>query len=331
MEKKYIVGIGSALVDLLIEENDDFITKLGAEKGGMTYQEPAFLDDAVKSSASQAVKVPGGSACNTLVGIGRLGGCARMVGKCGPDSLASIFKDGLSKAGIQSKLSVSDTPTGRVLSVVTPDAQRTMFTYLGAAAELRPGDVSEGFFTDADIIHLEGYLLFNQPLLEAIVQKSQGSGAKLCIDLAAFQVVEANLEYLKGLLPKMDIIIANEDEARAFTGKGEEESLEIFAGMAGVAVVKKGKRGALIARGSERVSIEALVVNAVDTTGAGDLWASGFLYGLTHGYSLENSGKLGARVASEVVQVLGAAIPDVGWERIGAFKAELAQAGAFNL
>lgn len=324
MARDTIVGAGAVLVDLLIEESDDFVGNLVAKKGGMVLVEKERIDEILKASPSSAKIVPGGSACNTLVGISALRGKTRMIGKSGRDKMAEVFKSGLETAGVEGVLSTSEKETGRVLSIVTPDAQRTMFTFLGASEQLSPADIKSRCFNDASIVHLEGYLLFNVPVVDAIIKKVHDVQARLCLDLASFQVVEATRNYLQEILrSQVNILIANEDEAKAYTGKDERESLEILSQFAEIAVVKLGKKGALVARGKERIYVRAEEVNALDTTGAGDLWASGFLYGLNNDYSLENSARLGARVASEVVQVMGAVIPPEGWTRINAFKAKL--------
>jgi sugar/nucleoside kinase (ribokinase family) len=324
MVKPLIVGAGSALVDLLIEESDEFIIKMGSEKGGMTLVSLSKIEEALNASSSQPSIVPGGSACNTLVGISALHGKTLMIGRCGKDQMSVTFLEALEKAGVEGRLGYSDTPTGNVLSVVTPDAQRTMFTFLGAAAELAPDDLKPEYFANASVIHLEGYQLLNRPVTETIIRRARESKARLSLDLASFEVVEANLEYLKEIIPaNVDILIANEDEAKAFTGKNEDDSLELFARMSEIAVVKRGKKGALAARGAERAEVGIQPVKTVDTTGAGDLWASGFLYGLTHGYTLENAAKLGSCVADEVVQVMGAVIPPEGWNRVKSFKSAL--------
>lgn len=322
--RPYVVGVGAALVDLLLEEEDHFVAGMGSQKGGMTLVELPTIDQAVKSTSKTIKAVPGGSACNTMVGIGNLGGKARMIGRLGKDELGQAFLGGLLKAGVDHRIQVSDAPTGRVLSVVTPDAQRTMFTYLGASSTLHPDDIKPEHFADAGMVLLEGYLLFNRPVVERIVDLARKSGSKLILDLASFQVVEATRDFLDKLLHEnVDIVLANEDEAKAYTGLGHAESLEVLGGKVATAVVKLGKDGVLIASGKQRYQVSGFPVKALDTTGAGDLWASGFLHGLTQGLSLEDSARLGCKVGSEVVQVLGAVIPDAGWGRIHGYKAEL--------
>lgn len=313
------VGVGAALMDLLLEEKDDFLGKLGAEKGGMTLVEAPAIRAALESSTSGVKTAPGGSASNTLVGIGNLGGRARMIGRVGQDSLGESFRAGLRHAGVEERVRISDdAETGHVLSVVTPDTQRTMFTFLGASSALNPGDLGDADFEGANLVHLEGYLLFNRPVVEKVLELARKHHARVSLDLGSFQVVQAMREYLDELFAKrsVDIVLANEDEARAYTGLGESESLEAFAGKADLAVVKRGKHGALIAQGKDRLDVLAHTVQALDTTGAGDLWASGFLYGINHDLGLEGAANLGSKIGSEVVQVLGAVIPPAGWGRV---------------
>lgn len=321
-ESALTVGVGAALVDLLLEESDAFVNSLGSAKGGMTLVERSHIETALQTTLKQAKVVPGGSACNTLVGIGHLGGRARMIGRLGRDTLGDAFTQGLKKAGVEARLQSSDEATGRVLSVVTPDAQRTMFTFLGAAAALQPSDVKAEDLRGAALVHLEGYLLFNRPVVERLLELAQQERVPICLDLAAFQVVEAMRPFLDEMLSKgqIDILIANEDEARAYTGLGEKESLEVFAKKAKTAVVKLGARGVLVAQGNQRIEAAAQRVKAIDTTGAGDLWASGFLFGLNHHLGLEGAARLGCQVGAEVVQVVGAVIPDEGWRRIHDFR-----------
>lgn len=320
---RYVVGVGAALVDLLIEEADQFVANMGSPKGGMTLVELPAIESALKTTAAPLKVVPGGSACNTMVGIGNLGGKARMIGRLGKDELGKVFLDGLKRAGVDHRIRHSDMSTGRVLSVVTPDTQRTMFTFLGASTQLGPDDVALGDFSDAGIVYLEGYLLFNRPLVERILEVAKQARAKVVLDLGSYQVVEACRDFLDKVLPQVDVVLANEDEAKAYTGMAESESLEILAGKVHIAAVKLGKHGVMLARGDARHKVEAHLVKAIDTTGAGDLWASGFVYGLTQGLGLDDAARLGCKVGSEVVQVMGAVIPETGWQRIHGYKGEL--------
>ncbi|MBD3419406.1 MAG: adenosine kinase [Chitinivibrionales bacterium] len=319
---KAITGIGSALVDILLQESDAFLKSCNAPKGGMTLVDSERIAEILQKSGKEYETVAGGSACNTIVGAGRLGGNARFIGKRGRDELGDIFEGSLKKSNVEPFLAQTDSPTGRVLSVITPDAQRTMFTFLGAASEAQAEEIGPDMFSGTAIVHIEGYLLFNKPLIEKALQSAQQAGAKVSLDLAAFTVVEANKEILDELVDEyVDILIANEDEARAFTGMDDEQqTLAALRKHAEYAVLKLGKRGSFIAHGSEVVRNEIMGDgSAIDTTGAGDLWASGFLYGLAKGYALETCGKLGSACGYEVCQVIGATIPDAGWERIRKF------------
>jgi sugar/nucleoside kinase (ribokinase family) len=318
-----IVGIGSALVDILIQESDDFLVQAGAQKGGMTLVQSAdFIDSALKKTVQKPSIVPGGSACNTILGIGRLGGPARFVGKRGSDELGTLLEKALVANNVEPRLFVSPSATGRVLSIITPDAQRSMFTFLGASAETKPEEILAEQFKGAALVHIEGYLLFNETLIRAALAAAKKAGALVSLDLASFTVVEASKGILEDLVHDyVDILIANEDEARVFTGHNDEmKALEMLAKKADTAVVKVGKRGSHIVHKGKKASIGILGDgSAVDTTGAGDLWASGFLYGLVNGYSFDKAGQIGAACGYEVCQVVGAQIPDEGWKRIRKF------------
>jgi sugar/nucleoside kinase (ribokinase family) len=207
-----------------------------------------------------------------------------------------------------------------VLSIITPDAQRSMMTYLGASAETDPSDITPELFRGASLVHLEGYLLFKRELLLAALRAAKVCGARISLDLASYTVVEASLEFLRPVIRDyVDIVIANEDEARAFAGfTDENKSAAALSECAEIAVVKIGSRGSLIVPHGEKSIRIAPVVDgsAIDTTGAGDLWASGFLFGILQGYPLEKCGRLGSLCGYEVCKVIGATIPEKGWQRI---------------
>ncbi len=318
-DRQTIVGIGSALVDILIYEDDNFLANTGAAKGGMILAGKDDIERFWAMSSGEARIVPGGSACNTAVGVGNLGGRARFVGKCGKDELAVLFQDNLQKQNVDPALLHTDSPTGRVLSIITPDAQRSMFTYLGASAEIRPDEIIPEFFADAAIVHVEGYLLFNPDLMEAILSSARRANVRVSLDLASYTVVEASRELLDYLVDKyVDILIANEEEAQAFTGyRDEQKALEALAARAGIAVLKVGRRGSYVSHAGHTDTIKPMGDGkVVDTTGAGDLWAAGFLFGLVRGHSMEMCGHLASACGYEVCRVTGAIIPPEGWERI---------------
>ena len=318
-KKKLIVSIGSALVDILIREEDTFLEKTCVPKGGMTLVDHEYIHQTLLLASDTPHIVPGGSACNTAIGIARLGGNACFVGKLGSDDLGNLFRAGLQKNHVESILFRSHLPTGRVLSVITPDAQRSMLTYLGASAETLPKELNNTSLVAAAIVHIEGYLVFNRNLILAALKSAKKAGAMISLDLASFTVVRETKRFLNEIVPEyVDILVANEDEAFAYTGIDDErKALKKLAENITIAVLKAGKRGSFIFHDNQTIPIVPIGVgNAVDTTGAGDLWASGFLFGLVSNFPLEKCGVLGSACGCEVCQVVGASIPDEGWHRI---------------
>jgi sugar/nucleoside kinase (ribokinase family) len=314
-----IVGIGSALVDILVTVGDAFVANTGGPKGGMIYFDPPTIDRVLQDAGTSPQVVPGGAACNTITGVARLGGATRFMGKRGDDHFGDLFESGLSRHGVETLLVKATTPTGRVLSLITPDSQRTMLTYLGASAEMVRDELSPENFQGCAVALIEGYLVYNHDLFPYAMQTAHQAGARIALDLASFTVVEENHWDLKSMVRQyVDILIANEDEARAFTGhKDEADALRALASQAPLAVLKLGARGSLIACGDQIITVPALGEGgAVDTTGAGDLWASGFLYGLLQGLPLDRCGRLASLCGYEVCRVVGASIPEEGWQRI---------------
>jgi sugar/nucleoside kinase (ribokinase family) len=318
--RKLIVGIGSALVDILLLEDEEFLTATGAQKGGMTLIESSAAIERMLSKTKKSHSiVPGGSACNTILGIGKLGGPARFIGKRGNDDLGALFETSLKNHNVEPVLFGSSSPTGRVLSIITPDAQRSMFTFLGASSETKPEEILPEHFTGAAVAHIEGYLLFNESLLLAALKAAKAAGALVSLDLASYTVVEASKRILGDVIDEyVDIVIANEDEARAFTGITDEtKALEALARKADIAALKIGKRGSMVSYYGAVTAVPRMGSGAaVDTTGAGDLWASGFLYGLVNSLSMNKCGALASACGYEVCQVVGASIPHDGWQRI---------------
>jgi sugar/nucleoside kinase (ribokinase family) len=321
--RPYAVGVGSALMDILLFESDGFVAEHGLIKGGMEMVDAGRADELLAASARGAAarRVPGGSSCNTTIGLGRLCGKAVFVGTRGDDDLGGILEASIAANDVEARLRKVAAPTGRVLSVVTPDAERTMLTCLGASSETSADQISPELFRGADLVHVEGYLLFNEPVIRAVFESAEAAGVPASLDLASFTVVEAKLALAKELVQKhVAVLLANEDEARSYTGASDErEALEILAGDAECAVVKVGKRGSLVSLGGEVTTVAPVGDGgAVDTTGAGDLWASGFLYGLISGKPVAECGRIASLCGYEVCQVEGAHIPEEGWRRIKA-------------
>jgi sugar/nucleoside kinase (ribokinase family) len=222
------------------------------------------------------------------------------------------------QAGITPFLSSSQTQTGRAISLVSPDGERTFATFLGAAVELSAENLLDAYFNDFDLLHIEGYLAPFHTLTETTMKKARKKGMQVSLDLASYNVVETNLDFLKEMISTYaDIVFANESEARVFTGlMNPVDSLHEIARICKVAVVKIGEKGSFIQRGNEVHSIGIIPAKCLDTTGAGDLYAAGFLYGMNHELPLEKCGHIGAILAANVIEELGAKISDSRWEKI---------------
>lgn len=313
-----LVGVGSPLVDLLLEVDDDFVEReAGGGKGGMHLLEPAELDALLAAARKEPTTVAGGAASNTVVGCANLGIASAFIGSCGHDELADFYRAALEEQGCRPMLDPHDElPTGRVLCLITPDAQRTMRTALGAAAAADPRSFTPERFAGARLVMMEGYVLFNHALAFAVVEAARAAGCEVALDLASFEVVEANRVVLEELLEgRVDLVFGNEDEARAWKGS-VHDALDDLAGRARVAAIKTGEEGAWIACGDERHHVPAEQVTALDTTGAGDCWAAGFLAGYLRGLPLARCGYMGALAGAAVVQVTGARAPADQWRRI---------------
>ena len=314
-----VMGVGSALIDILVHADDELLDGLKAPKGGMLYVEPRFIDGVLAKLGSAPRIVPGGSACNTAVGVGMLGGRSCFVGRCGQGEMGDFFVRSLQERKVMPAVARCQEATGRVLSVITPDAQRTMFTYLGAAANLELEDLEPCPFDQAAVVHCEGYLVFNRDFISSTMERAKNAGAMVSLDLASFNVVASARDVFDLLIDEyVDILFANEEEGREFTGsKDRQRILEGMAARVPLAVLKLGPEGSLVRAGSQQYKIPAQGDGtAVDTTGAGDLFAAGFLYGLLNGMSLADCGRLGAACGFEVCQVTGASIPEDRWKAI---------------
>lgn len=311
-----LIGIGSPLVDLLLTVDDGFLAKhVTGSKGGMELVGPAEIESLLGKAKKDAVRAAGGAASNTTVGCANLGIRSAFVGSIGRDAYADFYRDALLAQGCEPRLIAhGELPTGHVLSMVTPDSQRTMRTCLAAAAALDPAAITAETFAGARLVMLEGYTLFNHDLTRAIAAAAKAAGCKLALDLASFEVVLANKAVLEELLSgQVDLVFANEDEAKAWHPDGAQAALDDLANRAGLAVVKLGREGALIRRGDERIQVPAEMVEAIDTTGAGDCWAAGFLAGYLRDLPLDQCGTLGAKAGAAVVQVMGGQVPRESW------------------
>lgn len=316
---KKILGLGNALTDILLQiESDTILSQIGLPKGSMQLiDEEKVLEISEIFSGYSKKMAAGGSAANTICGITKLGGNAGFVGKVGKDQIGEFFCTDLVKNGVLPQMLRSSNPSGSCTVLVSQDGERTMCTFLGAASELLPSDLTVEMFRGYDILHIEGYLVFNQELIRTAVQMAKKENLLVSIDLASYNVVELNLEFLKDIVSEyVDIVFANEEEARAFTGLEPYEALFKLSEQCSISVVKVGKDGSYIKSGDQVLRILPHTVNCIDTTGAGDFYAAGFLYGFSLNLDLKTCGNIGSYVSAKVVEVLGAKMNQETWIQI---------------
>lgn len=314
-----ILGLGNALVDILILlQNDELFIESGLPKGSMQHVERRVIDELLELSNTLYQEVTsGGSAANAIHGLARLGNSTAFIGKIGPDNLGKIFHSDMISSGIAPQLIPSATETGTAVAFISPDSERSFAVFLGAALELSSSDLQEKYFKAFDILHIEGYLVQNHQLIETAVRMAKSAGLKVSLDLASYNVVESNLVFLQNIVKNyVDIVFANEEEAYSFTGMEPEQATSFLAQQCEIAVVKTGAKGSLIQSGKKLHRIGIIPTKVIDTTGAGDLYAAGFLHGLLHGMPLHKSGEAGAILAGNVIRHIGAKIPAQAWPGI---------------
>lgn len=316
---KKILGIGNALVDILVHiDNDEILDRLHLNKGGMD-----MIDAQRKREILEVISempqtlATGGSTSNTIHGLARLGATAGYIGKVGNDEMGRLFRQECERFGVIPHLIESDEDTGVAITFISPNAERTFATYLGAAATMQPKQVDENIFDNYDLIHIEGYLIFNHDLILDVCQKAKAHGLQISMDMASYNLIESNLDFVKMLLRDyVDIIFANEEEAKAFTGVEQIEALHKLSEDCAIAIVKVGKDGSYIKMNDEVTAIAPVDAQRIDTTGAGDIYASGFLYGLVNDYSALKAGNLASYLSSRLIEYVGAKLPDEEWLKI---------------
>lgn len=314
-----VLGIGNALVDIMTKlPNDDTLTKFSLRKGSMQLSERDFADQINNETAGfEKLQSSGGSAANTIHGLASLGVPTGYIGKVGNDEFGVFFSNDMKAHSIEPFMLISKTETGRAIALISHDSERTFATYLGAAVELADIDLNADQFKDYKYLHIEGYLVLNQPLMNKAAQLAKENNMKISLDLASFNVVEDNLEFLKEYVKNhVDIVFANEEEAKAFTGKEPKEALDEIADQCEIAVVKIGSKGSMVKNQGKVYMIDPIKANSIDTTGAGDLYASGFLYGLVNNLPLDKCGRIGSVCAGNVIQVIGSKMSDETWNKI---------------
>lgn len=323
-----VLGIGNALVDVIsFLKNDTLLDAFGLPRGSMTLvdaEKSRIIYNATRTEESELAT--GGSVANSIRSLANLGGNAGYLGKIGRDELGDLFYGDFEKAGVKTHLIYSPSDTGRVMSLVSSDSERTMATYLGAAAEMVSSEISSAIFEGYKYVYIEGYLIFNHDLIDACAKAAKAAGVKIVLDLSSYNLVEANLDFLRDLIKNyVDILFANEEEAKAFTGLAPKEALFDIAKDCEITIVKVGKEGSYIKRGDEMVEVGIIPAKAIDTTGAGDAYAAGFLYGLTNDYKISTCGEIAAFISGKVVEVMGPNLSEEQWSVVNSKVKELVE------
>ena len=314
-----ILGLGNALVDVLSKlDSDKTLEEIGIQKGAMDMITREQMFNMRKfQEGSEVTQAPGGSNCNSMRAISLLGGKSGFIGKVGDDSLGEFYGNAIQKAGVSSYLVKTEGPSGSCTVFISPDGERTMETFLGPAPTISADEITDEVLKEYDYIYIEGYLIVNEELVRETMKKAKRLGLKVALDLANYNIVNGFKGLLEEVIPQyVDILFANESEAEAFTGLPAREAIKVLTDQVEIVLVTLGKDGALVGSKDVVIQVPAEGKNPVDTTGAGDNFAAGFLYGQSVKASLEQSAKIGSVLSGYVIDVVGPQIPLDKWEQI---------------
>lgn len=317
---KKIIGIGNALVDALVTlPNDDLLHTFGLPKGSMTLigdEEQQRIQECFASLDVQ--RATGGSAGNTMLALANLGAKPGFIGAVGDDTTGDFFYTNCERCGITPYLTKLPMQSGIAYTFISPGGERTFATYLGAAAMMGPENLTSEMFAGYDYLYVEGYLVQNHKLILRAVELAKEMGLKVCLDLASYNIVAADHEFFTHLVAEyVDVVFANEEEARAFAKAEPTEALDCLHSLCEVAIVKLGPAGSTIMRNGEKVFVEAWPVDKViDTTAAGDFYAAGVMYGLMNDCSLAQCAQVGTILSGHVIQIIGTQLSDETWKQM---------------
>lgn len=314
-----VLGMGNALVDIITRINDDEVLDgFGLPKGSMTLVD---LDTSnyihAETAGMPKSKASGGSAANTIHGLGHLGIESGFVGAVGNDDMGRFFKKDMEVNKIKPILFRTLHETGRAMALISTDSERTFATYLGAAVDLSVEDISHDIFEGYDYFYIEGYLVQNKKMFEKAMRMASNASMKVCLDLASYNIVEANRSFFQDMISKyVDILFANEEEIRALSEKSPEDGALEIRDKVELVVIKMGAEGSFCVSKEGMVRIGVRPSKSIDTTGAGDLYAAGFIYGHSKNLSHETCGKMGAILAGRVIEMIGAKMDESHWENL---------------
>lgn len=314
-----VLGIGAPVVDYIVEVGEEFLAKLSGGKAGMVVVDYQTFSEILTETRETPILLLGGSSANTIRGLAHFGHSCAFLGRIGNDEAGQKFVEGFEALSINTTFLLrSDTPTSQVLCLVSPDKERTMRAFLGASRELKPEDLSTAMFEGVSLVHFEGYNLLNKPLTYRAMELAREVGVQISLDLGSHEIVESHKETIIDLLTNyVDIVFANRMELFSLTklnpDKGSKELREICE----TVVVLLDKEGCLVGRGSEQFHVPAFPVKTpVDTTGAGDIFASGFLHGHLRGRSLEECARFGVLSGASIIQVHGVEMHKDEWKAL---------------
>jgi len=312
-----IVGLGSAFIDYIMRVNEDELSGMKCSKGSSGIIEYSSLRSLIQEHNQKMISKPGGSSANVVKGLARLGQKCAVFGKIGSDEHTHFYLKSLERLDITPLLHQGALPMGQAICFITPDGQSTTRIYQGSSHDLSEVDLDPTVFEKIRLFHMEGYQLQSLPFVEKALNLACKNGAKVSIDLSSVATVKCYKDILLNILPKyIDIIFANEEEAFELTHLSPQEACDFLATMCEVAVVTMGDKGSWVKKGNIKFYTPAFPVKVADPTGAGDLFASGFLHAYLHEASLPMCAQLGSYIASKVVQHYGSEIPEEEWKSI---------------
>lgn len=310
-----VLGIGTPIVDQVIRTTQEIVSNLPGSTHGSFPVDYTSFQSILEKAGTPSLTVPGGSAANTIKGLAMLGKSCRMFGKMGNDAAGTAFAESMQKAGVETHLIVTEYPTAQVACLITPDNERTMRSFLGAGDHLEAEDLTPELFEGAKLVHIEGYLADRHDFLEKAMLLAKNANAKVSFDLSSHEIVLKHKKQMIDLMAKnVDILFANIDEAKQITGLDPEKGCLLLRDVCPTAVVKMGAGGCWVANKDDCYHQVAIIPEQVrDTTGAGDLFASGFLYGYLEGADIRKCAYFGSLVATRTISIFGTGLTDDMW------------------
>lgn len=317
MAEYEVLGIGAPFIDHIVQVNPQYALSLEGVKGGLEIIDYETLCEIIQTSGTTVKLLAGGSSANTIRTLAHLGHKCAMGGKIGTDRAGERFLKNLQDLGIKSFYIPSSTPTGQLVCLVTPDGERTFRDFLGAGREMRGEDLDPSLFEDVKLVHIEGYTLLNKGLTLRAMELAQDAGTKISFDLSNYELVSKHHEQIMHLLSNhVDILFANAKEVHALTGNEPKDGCKFLKSFCEIVVVSMNVDGCWIGNNQDLIHCDAYPVKALDSTGAGDVFAAGFLHGYLTGQPLVKCAHYGALIGAEVVQVFGTELPEATWDKL---------------